>query len=148
MPLAPGVSMADRTKFFVAAHALIEHTGRYLVTRRSEDNDYMPRKWDIPGGIVRAGETLEQTIRREVTEETTLVINVGRVIFVYANRDQFPVRQTFQAVYRCEYLSGDVQLNPSEHDLYEWLIYDDIAELDTIGFLRELIHGYCPRADS
>ena len=136
--------MDGGTKFFVAGHALIERDGKYLVTRRSKGNDYMPLKWDIPGGIAKPGETLKETIKREVKEETGLTVQIENPIFIYANRDQLPVRQTFQAVYLCQYSSGEVQLNPSEHDLYEWLGYDDIADINKIDFLRELVESYHP----
>ena len=132
------------TRFFVAGHALIERESKYLITRRSKLSTYMPLKWDIPGGIVEPGETLEEAIYREVCEETGLTIQVGRVVYVYANRDQLPVRQTFQAVYLCKYKSGDVRLNPSEHDMYQWLHYNDIASVGMIDFLRELIKSYHP----
>jgi 8-oxo-dGTP diphosphatase len=132
------------TKFFVAGHALIEHKNKYLVTRRSKLSSYMPLKWDIPGGIVEPGETLEEAIHREVNEETGLEIQIARVIYVYSNRDQIPVRQTFQAVYLCKFSQGEIRLNPSEHDSYKWLNYDNIASLDVIDFLRELVKAYHP----
>ncbi|MFC1902593.1 NUDIX domain-containing protein [Chloroflexota bacterium] len=131
-------------KFYVAGHALIRKDTKYLVTRRSKTNEYMPLKWDIPGGIVLPSETLEEAIYREVYEETKLSIQVGRVVRIYANRDQVPKRQTFQAVYLAVYLSGEVQLNPSEHDMYQWLSYSDIADLDAIDFLVDLIKSYIP----
>lgn len=132
------------TNFYVAGHALIERKNKYLVTRRSRLSDYMPLKWDIPGGIVKPGETLEETVYREVSEETKLAIQVGRVVYVYANRDQLPLRQTFQAIYLCKYKDGEVRLNPSEHDMYQWLNYDDVANVDMIDFLRELVKSYHP----
>jgi len=132
------------TKFFMAGHALIEREGKYLVTRRSRINTYMPLKWDIPGGIVEPGETVEETIFREINEEIGLTIDIGRVVYVYVNRDQLPARQTFQTVYLCKYRSGKVHLNPSEHDMYQWLEYDDIASVDMIDFLRELLESYRP----
>jgi len=132
------------TNIFVAGHALIERENKYLVLRRSKVSSYMPCKWDIPGGIVEPGETLEEAITREVREETDLSINIGRVIYVYANRDQLPVRETFQIVYQCKSDEGEVRLNPSEHDMFRWLTYSDISKIDTIDFLRELTKSFHP----
>jgi 8-oxo-dGTP diphosphatase len=108
----------------------------------------MPLKWDIPGGVVEPGETVEEAIYREVNEETALKIQVGRVVYIYPNRDQLPHRQTFQAVYLCKYIGGEVRLNPSEHDTFKWVDYDDIARIDTIDFLRELAKSYYPTRDN
>jgi 8-oxo-dGTP pyrophosphatase MutT (NUDIX family) len=87
---------------------------------------------------------LEEAIYREVYEETKLTIQVGLVVRIYANRDQVPKRQTFQSVYLSDYLSGEVQLNQTEHDAYKWLNYGEIGSIDTIDFLRDLIRSYTP----
>jgi 8-oxo-dGTP pyrophosphatase MutT (NUDIX family) len=105
---------------------------------------YKPLKWDIPGGIVEPGETLEEAIIREVREETTLQIQVGKIIYIYANRDQLPIRQTFQAVYLCRFKEGEIRLNPLEHDKYQWMKYEEISSLDMIDFLTELLKEYQP----
>jgi len=127
------------TKFHVAAHALIQKDGKYLVTRRSAMNDYMPLKWDVPGGGVDPGETMEKTLVREVKEETGLTINIRQVLHLYVNLAEFPKRQTFQAVYLCDYVGGDIQLNPEEHDAYLWLNKEEMRTIDAIAFLKDFI---------
>ena len=131
-------------RFYVAGHALIRKEGKYLAIRRSKINDYQPLKWDIPGGLVQPGETLEDAIYREVTEETALNIKIRHIVHLYTNRDQIPIRETFQAVYLTEFLSGEVQLHLAEHDIYQWLDYDAFSQLDTIAFLKDLIRCYNP----
>lgn len=59
-------------KFFVASHALIENKDKFLIIQRSEKESYMPLVWDIPGGSVEFGETTEETLMREISEEVAI----------------------------------------------------------------------------
>ena len=40
--------------------------GRILITQRKGDKEWAPMKWEIPGGGVRAGETSQEAVLREV----------------------------------------------------------------------------------
>jgi 8-oxo-dGTP diphosphatase len=123
------------TLFYGAAHGLIANNDRYLVTRRSATDDYMPLKWDLPGGTVDPGETMEEGLAREILEETKLAVAVDRVLYVYTNRATLPERQTYQAVYACNYLGGEIELDPADHEQYRWATKSEIADLDAMGFL-------------
>ena len=123
------------TLFYGAAHGMIEKDGLYLVTRRSAVDDYMPLKWDIPGGGVDAGESLEDGLSREVEEETRIKIQVEKLLYVYTNLATLPERQTFQTVWLCRYVSGEVQLDPDDHDQHFWATKSQIDELDAMAFL-------------
>lgn len=126
-------------KFFVASHALIKNGDKFLATRRAPVNDYMPEKWDLPGGTVEDGETLERALEREVMEETGLTIKTGRPIFIFNTNN--PDRPTLQIVYRCDYVSGEVRLDPTEHDAFEWLDISGLRDLDAIPFLAALLNN-------
>jgi mutator protein MutT len=129
------------TAFFLAVHALIRRGDHFLLLHRSPTNDYMPDKWDIPGGTVEAGETAEAALAREVFEETALRVQAKNILYVFTNCDQVPVRQTFQLVYLADYVDGPVRINPNEHDEYRWLKKSDIRGLNTIPFLDFLTHS-------
>ena len=52
--------------------------GRLLLIRRGHDPH--AGLWSLPGGRVEEGETLEQAVRREVREETGLLVRPGAVV--------------------------------------------------------------------
>jgi len=59
--------------------AVIEKNGKYLVSRRQREDENV---WEFPGGKVEQGETLEQSLQREISEELGMDVKVGDEIKV------------------------------------------------------------------
>ncbi|MFA6007580.1 MAG: NUDIX domain-containing protein [Candidatus Shapirobacteria bacterium] len=120
----------------VAAHTLIEKDGKYLVTKRSPDNGYMPNLWDTPGGTIHYGEAVDTALKREIYEETGLTCDQKEILFVYSFMSG-PSRHQFQLLYRCLYQKGDIVLTSGDHDEYRWLTLEELKNLpDKIAFLE------------
>ena len=60
------------TRPFLGVGALIFEDGNLLLVERAKEP--LQGYWSLPGGIVEAGEKLEDAIRREVLEETGLEV--------------------------------------------------------------------------
>lgn len=77
--------------------------------------------FDLPGGKMKDNESAEETLRREVEEETQLTIKSLKLLdtWQYVN-DYYLI---MGVLYVCEVEEGDVVLS-SEHDYYEWLPLD------------------------
>jgi ADP-ribose pyrophosphatase YjhB (NUDIX family) len=61
---------------------LEEPQGILLVANRRVIGGSPTVVWDLPGGGVEPGETLEEALRREMREETSLDVAVGEMLFV------------------------------------------------------------------
>lgn len=59
--------------------AVVENRRVLLVKRGREPGRGL---WAVPGGKVELGETVEETARREVEEETGLRVEIGEVVWV------------------------------------------------------------------
>jgi len=123
----------------VAVHAFIEREdGKFLVTKRSQINDYLPGLYDLPGGTVEFGETTECALSREISEETSLGVKIFKPIYIYSNV-QKGERHQFWVIYECKYIGGEIKLNPEEHDSFLWVDFDEVKSLPKIIFLEEFL---------
>jgi 8-oxo-dGTP diphosphatase len=69
----------DRPIVGVGAVVLVEQ--RIVLVKRAHEP--LKGEWNLPGGAVEVGETLEAACAREVLEETGLEVRVGPVIEVF-----------------------------------------------------------------
>lgn len=77
--------IGHETLITIGCGAIIEdEQGRILLQRRA-DND----TWGIPGGIMEIGETFEDTVKREVLEETNLVLKDLSLFGLYSGEKGF-----------------------------------------------------------
>lgn len=60
--------------------------GKIYVQKRSLDRRMFPGVWEIPGGHVDEGETMEETIQREIKEELNLEVTD---ILAYIGTDDY-----------------------------------------------------------
>ena len=65
----------------VGVGAVVVDEGKVLLIRRRFEP--LKGQWSLPGGAVELGETLEESIAREMLEETGLEVEVGPVIEVF-----------------------------------------------------------------
>ena len=67
----------------VAGVLILDETGRVLLQHRYDGH------WGIPGGAMELGETLEETARREVREETALELGTLTMVAVHSGPEFF-----------------------------------------------------------
>ncbi|MFC5828343.1 NUDIX hydrolase [Nonomuraea insulae] len=82
------------------------------------------RQWGLPTGGAKRGETFEQTVVREVREETGLEVSVGELVRL---RSGFRLR--IEVAYAAAYAGGGtMRLNPMEILEARWCAPDDLPE--------------------
>jgi 8-oxo-dGTP diphosphatase len=78
--------------------AVVEREGAFLLTRRL-DGTHLAGHWEFPGGKVHAGETLQESLAREIREELDAEIAVGDEIL--ATVHDYPERSIELRFFRC-----------------------------------------------
>ena len=136
-------------RFQIGIGAIIEHvpTGKILLLRRSSDIEFAPRIWDDVGGRMRDLETPEDTLRREINEETGIDdIEIIKPIDVshYFRGEKKAANQMVVIHFWCTTKTMDVTLS-NEHTEFAWinpekadrLIEDPSLRLCLERFLKE-----------
>ena len=110
--------------------------GRILMIHKT-DND----KWALPGGGHEIGESIAETVVREVKEETGYDVEVVGISGTYTNPrhlmayDDGEVRQQFSIAFRANLIGGSPRTS-SESKQVRWIAPGDLADLDIHPSMR------------
>lgn len=131
-------NMADGDYHLTVLGVLQRPDGRYLITKRIETKEWAPGAYEVPGGGVRAGETSEAAVRREVMEETGVdVTNAtdGGFVFDYRRDNPEEKNNYFVDVYKytIDVKDEDIQLQADETAGYEFATAEEIKALADQG---------------
>ena len=101
--------------------------GEILCTLRDQGKyDYVSFKWEFPGGKIEEGETLEQTLTRELQEELEIEVKIEN--FLYQVEHDYPDFHLSMAVFDCELISKEMKMNV--HKGIKWLKPSELMTLD------------------
>ena len=107
--------------------ALIIQAGRILLGRRSETRAFYPKVWDVFGGHMEIGESLEQTLVRELQEELGIIPTA----WMYAETLNNPSVGLTAHLYLVTEWSGDIRNRQlEEHSAIRWFSLAEATQLD------------------
>jgi 8-oxo-dGTP pyrophosphatase MutT (NUDIX family) len=125
---------------------IVDDDGRIFVQRRSPDRRLFPNSWDIVGGHVDTGESLDAALRREITEETGWALfQILGIVGEYAyTGDDGIARLETDFLVRVEGDLSRPRLELGKHTDPRWLTEEDTALLDdppdvNDGLIRRIV---------
>jgi 8-oxo-dGTP diphosphatase len=121
---------------------IFDGTGRILLVRRGGE----PLKgwWSLPGGVLETGETLAEGVRREVQEETGLLVEPERMIEIFErimrDPDGRPEYHYVLIDYICRIIGGTLAPADDCADV-RWTLRDELLSLQitegTVGVIEK-----------
>lgn len=119
----------------VTVSTLIIRDGKVLVGKRKLADGF--GKYDMPGGFLESGESLETAARREVFEETSIDLTGVRVDYLMSRPSRYPDGREIL----CVHFMASTNQSPVDSDElcdYEWIdhVPDMSAESDAEAMRR------------
>lgn len=103
--------------------AIIQDGDRIFATQRGygDFKDW----WEFPGGKMEAGETPEQALVREIREELSADIKVGKLL--HTVEWDYPEFHLTMHCFMCSLVADAMHLN--EHEAAKWLTADTLSSV-------------------
>ncbi len=114
---------------------ILNAEGKVLILKRL-NSEYGAGQWCLPGGKVDYGSTVEETVVKELREETSLVCTAAKFLFY---QDSLPLEagkmHCINLYFECK-VTGDIALN-EESSEFAWIGPSDMKGY-TIAFRHDL----------
>jgi len=112
--------------YTVSAAIIVENMKILCVQRNKGKYDYISYKYEFPGGKLEEGENEEDALKREISEELNLEIDVAEK-FLVVTHEYLDFNLTMHS-YLCK--ANTEQLVLKEHIDAKWLNKNELIELD------------------
>jgi 8-oxo-dGTP pyrophosphatase MutT (NUDIX family) len=122
---------ADGRDCIVNAVALRDD-GKVLILKRAPTKAFLPNCWDLPGGHVRAGESLEAALRREAREEIGAEIDTLHALIAIWDWEK-PTSRPKESRYLRQFeflvtlVRSALRLDRNDFTEYRWIRQDELA---------------------
>ncbi len=111
--------MSDQLFFIGLKAFIVNQMGEVLIIKRGENSEGQKGKWDLPGGRMEFGESIESALKREVLEESGMA--ASSILHPLSISTFLKSTNANHQIVRIIYLvsaSGEVKLS-SEHVEYK-----------------------------
>ncbi|QGA80189.1 NUDIX hydrolase [Candidatus Nanohalobium constans] len=116
-------------RFRVVVKALITRSGEVLIGRKEEEEGHpISGQWHLLGGHLEHGESLHESVKREVKEETALDVDVSSLVesttFAWGEDQE---TNSIQYLFHCEVSQGEAQPKDDLADV-KWVKPSNLVE--------------------
>lgn len=118
----------------------VERPGEILLARSPH---FPPGMWSTLAGFVEPGESLEETVRREIEEEVGVQVDEVR----YFGSQPWPFPNSLMIGFLARYAGGEIRCDDEEIEAADWFSPDDLPQIPPkLSIARALIDDFLSRS--
>jgi len=145
----PGIGNVDSLARLAVNRSLVRHVSEAIIPRQGKvlmvkaKRGFTKGIWDLPGGFINFGETPEESLEREVKEETGLEVKAKSLFHIHTNISLKGEHYFISFIYLCDIAGGKLNPDTSEIEEVKWLpIEDAIKHSEKKHFVSEALKLY------
>jgi 8-oxo-dGTP diphosphatase len=119
--------------------AIIQKSNFILLVKRRKDP--YKNQFALPGGFVNEGETIEEAIKREVYEETSLEVHPIDILGVYSDPKRDPRGHIMTVVFIVIIIRGNTRAVDDAKEI-SWIPIEKIKDIQIAFDHKLVIHDY------
>lgn len=119
--------MGEVKQWRIGASGAVVHEGRVLMVRHVYGEKI--GRWALPGGYATHAERLDETVLRELREETGLDVEIVDVIGLRTRYDE--AGGSLFVLFRARLVSGEPLADGAEVDQIGWFSVDDVQAMES-----------------
>lgn len=107
----------------ITACIFLHKKGRLFVAKRADTKNFLPGKYELVGGHIEFGETIEGGLTREIKEELHIDIEIQYPFYVFTYISENGNKHSVEIDYlaRMANPEQEIKLNPEDHSGYKWI---------------------------
>lgn len=125
----------------VVLAGVVVNNGKVLILQRHKNEDVFPELWELPSGKKEPLETSENSLRREIKEETGLRVEIIKPIsvFDYQIEKETEIKDSTQINFLVM-PKGDIKVKISqEHQAFTWITEKELDNYEISDQTKEVI---------
>lgn len=123
-------------KTFFVVTGVVRNKDKVLILKKSKNDYNYPSRWSFCSGYVKEFESAEDTVLREIKEETGLKAKTLKKGKLFQKSDRTKGRHWVIMPFLCKVESRNVRLD-HENVGFRWINYKDIKKYPTVPGLEK-----------
>lgn len=123
-----------RPRTIIVSRCFIIRDGKLLAIQRATTDQHNPSLWEVPGGKLDEGQSLDHALEREAIEETGFLVRpidtTAHFESKVLGKNSIYCGMPYVALFSlCTIVGGTLKLS-NEHKAFKWCTYDELMELN------------------